>query len=669
MWGYGAVIMAVALLVNADASFGQRDAAINFGDLLKLNIVSTSRLLRGYNTEDEERVGVPSSVVEKAKAMVMTTVSAEKLASWLNKGKSIDDVFTRLQLAKARDKLFDNPQFLTWLNYADDLTAKTGREASIIATLTAHYSDDVLAKIIGAAKQVENTQGIATRLEMSQVQGWLAGGKTADEVFTALKLDKAGDDILASPVFDTWKTYLKIFNRENPSSQTSWLASLTAHYGDDALAQIIQTAKKVGATRSEAVALETAQMQRWSGKLPDEVFTLLKLDKAGDDILSSPQFVSWNTYLKIFNKEHPDKKTSLFATLTAQYGDDGVSRIVEAALKTKSSSAIAKSIQAEQFQRWIVGGKSTNDVFFLLKLNKAGDDILSSPQLDTFTKYMKAFNKENPDNQKTLLATLTTHYDDEGLTRVLDAAKKVEATKSIATNLETAQIQHWLSARKTPDNVFTILNLDKAGDNLLASPLFTTFTKFTDAYHAENLGTKMTTSWIVGYHYNAFELAKMIIVGEKIPSSVKAAKRMEGVLFKDWMAAPNSPDHAFKALKLNQVGTKKLSKDPMFNYWMKFLDDFNTAFPGKNIERTILATTYKDQDLWKAIEAAKTNTKTKETANKLETEVLKQFIFAKKQPIDVAKVMNVKEKTDANWKLWKTYMKDFNAYHLRGIKT
>ncbi|KAE9107047.1 hypothetical protein PF005_g12754 [Phytophthora fragariae] len=133
----------------------------------------------------------------------------------------------------------------------------------------------------------------------------------------------------------------------------------------------------------------------------------------------------------------------------------------------------------------------------------------------------------------------------------------------------------------------------------------------------------------------------MIIVGEKIPSSVKAAKRMEGVLFKDWMAAPNSPDHAFKALKLNQVGTKKLFKDPMFNYWMKFLDDFNTAFPGKNIERTILATTYKDQDLWKAIEAAKTNTKTKETANKLETEVLKQIIFAKKQPIDVAKVMNV----------------------------
>ncbi|KAJ8574930.1 hypothetical protein ON010_g4282 [Phytophthora cinnamomi] len=91
---------------------------------------------------------------------------------------------------------------------------------------------------------------------------------------------------------------------------------------------------------------------------------------------------------------------------------------------------------------------------------------------------------------------------------MLDAAKKVEAAKTIATNLETAQIQHWLSSRKMPDSVFRLLNLDKAGDNLLASPLFTTFTKFTDAYHANNLGSKMTTIWIVRDHYDDFDVAK-----------------------------------------------------------------------------------------------------------------------------------------------------------------
>ncbi|GMF59609.1 unnamed protein product [Phytophthora fragariaefolia] len=396
---------------------------------------------------------VASSIFEKAKAAVLPTVSAEKLASWLSKEKSIDDVFTRLQLTSAGDKLFDKPQFFSWLNYADDLTSKTGKEVSTIATLTAHYGDEVLAKLVGAAKQVKSTEGAATRLQASQAHSWLDAGKSADDVFTLLKLDKAGDDILASPVFDTWNTYLKVFNKKNSNSQTSLLATLTTHYGDDAIAQIIQTAKKVGATRSEAVALETAQVQRWvtSEKSPDDVFLLLKLDKAGDDVLSSAQFASWSS-------------------------------MIEAALKVKASSRFAKQLEAEQFQRWMASKKSTHDALLLLKLDKS-DNILIDPQLDVLTKYIKAVNKENPDKPTSLVATFTAHYGDEGLAKMLDAAKKAEATKSIATNLEAAQIQHWLSNKEKPDQVFTLLNLDKAGDDLLASPLFTIFTKFTDAYH------------------------------------------------------------------------------------------------------------------------------------------------------------------------------------------
>ncbi|KAG6616539.1 Secreted RxLR effector peptide protein [Phytophthora cinnamomi] len=163
-----------------------------------------------------------------------------------------------------------------------------------------------------------------------------------------------------------------------------------------------------------------------------------------------------------------------------------------------------------------------------------------------------------------------------------------------------------------PDSVFRLLNLDKAGDNLLASPLFTTFTKFTDAYHANNLGSKMTTIWIVRDHYDDFDVAKMILAAEKTSSSASAAKRMEGVLFKNWMASPNTPDDAFKTLKLDQVGIDKLFEAPMFNYWMKFMDDYVKAFPAKNIKRTMLVTTYNDQDLWRLIEAAKNNPETKE---------------------------------------------------------
>ncbi|KAJ8574927.1 hypothetical protein ON010_g4283 [Phytophthora cinnamomi] len=209
---------------------------------VKQQIVSSSRFLRvyPYDISGEERGGVPSSVVEKAKSVV-TTVSAKKLAAWLHKGKSIDDVFIRLQLAKAGDKLFDNPQFLTWLNYADDMTTRTGKEVSPIATLTAQHGDYALVKVLEAAKKVEATKGTATRLEVEQMQRWLA---------------VAGDDLLISPLLDPWSTYMQIANKENPAKKTTLFATLTAHYSDDALARMIEAAKKV---KSKAKYCQTSR--------------------------------------------------------------------------------------------------------------------------------------------------------------------------------------------------------------------------------------------------------------------------------------------------------------------------------------------------------------------------------------------------------------------------
>ncbi|KAG6616598.1 Secreted RxLR effector peptide protein [Phytophthora cinnamomi] len=234
--------------------------------------------------------------------------------------------------------------------------------------------------------------------------------------------------------------------------------------------------------------------------------------------------------------------------------------MIEAAKKVKSKANTAKRVEVMQIQTWLGNKQTPGDVFKLLKLDNAVDDVLTSPALNTWSNHLNAFNKEIPDKKSTLIATLTAHYGDEGVARMLDAAKKVEATKTIATNLEAAQIQHWLNSRKMLDSVFKLLNLDTAGENLLANPLFTTFTKFTDAFHAKNLGSKMTTVWIVRAHYSDFDVAKMILAVEKTPISASSAKRMEGTLFKNWMASPNTPDDAFKTLKLDQVGIESCSR-------------------------------------------------------------------------------------------------------------
>ncbi|EGZ15107.1 hypothetical protein PHYSODRAFT_249154 [Phytophthora sojae] len=317
-------------------------------------------------------------------------------------------------------------------------------------------------------------------------------------------------------------------------------------------------------------------------------------------------------------------------------------------------------------QRWFAAGNSADDVFKLLKLDKAGDDLFASPLLNNLNTYLQIFNRNNPAEKTTLYKTLAAHYGDDGLARIILATKKTGGTSEILNRVEATQLQIWLGGgnlgHRHESGGCTHPALAEHGDvsrdRLHAAepwqgPLFTIFTKFTDAYHAKNPRKPMTTGWIVRAHYDDVDVVKMILAAEKSPSSVNAALRMEGALLKDWMAASRAPDHVFEALKLNRVGLKKLLKDPLFLCWMKFMDNFNKAFPGKIVERTMLATTHKDQDLWRAVQAAKKSPKTREFGTKLETEVLKQFIFAEKQPMHVAKLMNVKEKTDANWKLWK----------------
>lgn len=72
------------------------------------------------------------------------------------------------------------------------------------------------------------------------------------------------------------------------------------------------------------------QIRAWvtSRKTPDDVFSLLKLQNAGNDVLTSPQFAYWNSYLNFYNKELQER-ASVLSILTTRYGVSGISRTVE----------------------------------------------------------------------------------------------------------------------------------------------------------------------------------------------------------------------------------------------------------------------------------------------------------------------------------------------------
>ncbi|GMF10005.1 unnamed protein product [Phytophthora lilii] len=153
--------------------------------------VRPKRVLRYTDELDEKRADLPVSAAEKAKALFTSPeVSSSTLTRWIKKKKSIDAVFTRLKLTNAGDNLFENPAFLTWLNYADEVSAKLGKEISPIATLTTHYGDETLSKMISAAKTVPATKDIAMKFQVEQTQLWLKNKNSPDDVLSCVGSQK-----------------------------------------------------------------------------------------------------------------------------------------------------------------------------------------------------------------------------------------------------------------------------------------------------------------------------------------------------------------------------------------------------------------------------------------------------------------------------------------------
>ncbi|ETP37357.1 hypothetical protein F442_14832, partial [Phytophthora nicotianae P10297] len=123
--------------------------------------------------------------------------------------------------------------------------------------------------------------------------------------------------------------------------------------------------------------------------------------------------------------------------------DEGVNVVEERGFSASTLETLPSTLRSpvSQLDDWLTQGKSADDVFQLLTLDKAANGLLASPHLNEWISYMKRFNKVNPTKRTTVIDTLTKHYGDEGLARIIEAAKQVRATAGLAKRVQTEQIQ------------------------------------------------------------------------------------------------------------------------------------------------------------------------------------------------------------------------------------
>ncbi|KAG6948595.1 hypothetical protein JG688_00015024, partial [Phytophthora aleatoria] len=255
-----------------------------------------------------------------------------------------------------------------------------------------------------------------------------------------------------------------------------------------------------------------------NGKSADDVFKLLTLDKAADGLLATPHLNDWISYMKLVNKANPTKKTTVIATLTAHYGDEGLAKIIEAAKQVRATAALAKRVQTEQIQRWLLDGLSPEDVFKLLKLDEAAEGLFTQPQIVTWAMYLDDFNKVNPTSETTIFSFLKSRYKDEEIfVQMLIAAKNVPSTEKIAIRIQAEQTALWLKNKKEPAAVFKLLKLQDTELALFENPLFIAWVKYTDDFRMTHFGTKLTTISALREFYKDKDdvLAKMILAANK----------------------------------------------------------------------------------------------------------------------------------------------------------
>ncbi|OWZ11079.1 RxLR effector protein [Phytophthora megakarya] len=240
----------------------------------------------------------------------------------------------------------------------------------------------------------------SSKVNPETLQKWLIKGKSADATFKRFHLDKSGNFFFDKPHFTDWIDYADKLSARFP--EMSAISTLTRHYGDIELYDIIQTAK---ATRPDmeklAIKLETEQMQRWIAirKDPDEVFRLFKLNYVWENILKKPGFTTWAKYVDDLNMKHPKEPVRMYSTLTKYFTDDALFEVTKGAKSFKTTKSMAIKVEDDWIQNGIQHHKTPYQALLDVGLGHTTDQLMDqflekTSMLKTWFKYITAFNKK-----------------------------------------------------------------------------------------------------------------------------------------------------------------------------------------------------------------------------------------------------------------------------------
>ncbi|RMX64159.1 hypothetical protein KXD40_007823 [Peronospora effusa] len=563
---------------------------------------------------------------------------------WLDSAISADELLLLLGLTSAKDDLLAHPLFGYWMIYVGKLDTNALKKEGVVDFFKTEfkYSDGDLARLIIHAKMGPQLEG-AKKLEEAQME---------------YLLRTVTSGILTHPLFNYWYTYFERINVEY--NKNNKVIEFLMEKAPD---------KRIDPEVFLKDEVEKAKFVKRSDV--DDLFMELRLDKVTNGLFTNELFIFWRTCLEKFEAAHPEEpRTSVFHLLRTVYDDKGLASLLKAERQIEKSNNFAKTLEKKLCGTWVKDGKSLDDVFELLDLKAAGYKLLDDPSMDTFVTFTHVVN----DIKKTHTGTKEAAFEENEILRGIKFASSTGGLRS--TKSENALFQLWFTQKRSPNEIFMMFfgkdNLDKIlkdEGNLFEIPLFITFMKYADAYpRTKRLATdeeyeKVVTDierrpWktdpatmvdyvdrntnvafmLQGQFKDKLEtLGEMILSAKKLKESkpaVYAAQRVEDEMFRFWNINRGvTPDYLFEALKLDaEMTPEKLFEIPLFGWWIDYMDVFLRQIKPTDHAGETLMKVFKSPINLVWLKYARKTEGTRELANKVWKELLKQHEYNDTSP-------------------------------------
>ncbi|POM62673.1 Avirulence protein (Avh) [Phytophthora palmivora] len=493
----------------------------------------------------------------------------EQLNAWKDAKKSSDEIFSLLDLDKAGYHLFRSPQLNSWYNYVVMLN-KNDPEAEMVNILAGWYGHDGLAKIFILAEPplVKRMRQIEVKLQTAMERQWLNQNKSPEDVFKLLKLDDEVGKVLTTPTFKTWLGYLDYFNFKKPATVDAISVSTNVKITNAVnLPHSLMADQKVPVKRLLRTAKRTDEddeERAFNAAKIDDAFISLKLDKVSGNLFENPNWKKWTE--QVAKASSNDVDDSILSSLTRRYKVDGVTTLLASAKNTPATSELAAKLEALRLKQWLNAGFEPGRVFGMLKLDVSRAKMFDSPQLEALTKYVALFNSKHLRQETTVLQLFSKHYDgDDAFLKVLVSAENANSVG--ATKLKNEMVKSWLDQPNHPANVFKALKLDEAGDNLLSSPILSTWVQYMKAFNKQYPLAETTMIKTFTKSYGDEKLATMLEAAKKVPNTEQLAKNLQAAQFSQWMTENKTPKEMLSVLKLS---SQTFNDNPSAAIWRSY---------------------------------------------------------------------------------------------------